>query len=160
MRVFIFERVSILLNINAFYRCLIIFVAVVAVPDIARSDDSASEISSLESTTWCVVEFKRNGRAYSSERQETRYSFCKDTFILSKDNDEVRLKYKLDKCAMPTAIDVGEIGTTNYNVLGIYTLEKNKLLICFGRIDGPRPSSFATKKGDGQALVVLIRHDG
>jgi hypothetical protein len=62
--------------------------------------------------------------------------------------------------ARPALIDLTTVSGDNPARLltrGIYALQGDVLMYCIGAPDRPRPTEFATTRGDGRTLVVLKR---
>ena len=62
--------------------------------------------------------------------------------------------------ARPTLIDlttVSQDNPTRLHTKGICSLQGDVLMYCIAEADRPRPTEFATTKGDGYTLVVLKR---
>ena len=62
--------------------------------------------------------------------------------------------------ARPALIDlttVSQDNPTGLHTRGIYSLQGDVLMYCIAEADRPRPTEFATTKGDGYTFVVLKR---
>jgi RNA polymerase sigma factor (sigma-70 family) len=112
---------------------------------------------------WQVVELEADGKKDTSEGvTHVRLTFRGDEITLRSTLDEGvmrKIKFKLDPSAKPRQIDLlsldgPEKGKTTP---GIYSLEKGRLRIGYGRVDGKRPADFKTRPEDDRLVLILER---
>ena len=109
--------------------------------------------------TWVVARSERDGAPIPSDElrgKQVRLVF-RGGEVQARMGDKLTSlgTFTLDPAALPKGYDrVYPDGTPR---LGIYQLDGDTLMICFGGIGKERPSAFATKPGDGASLVVYRR---
>jgi uncharacterized protein (TIGR03067 family) len=107
--------------------------------------------------TWEVVDDRRSGRAFP-ETAGTRLRFDGDRLEeIHEDGTTRRFRFRLRTQQRPTGFDSLPEGRGIWDEFGICRLEGDRLLLCFGGPDEPRPTEFATQPDDACRLVVLQR---
>ena len=117
------------------------------------SDDSAEAEAKKLLGTWAVVSCEKDGEKVPERILQGEAAFAKsvthDEEIKSED------RYTLDPRAKPRAINLTD--KEGRKTLGIYSLEGEKLQICWTERGKTRPTEFAAKSGSGFDLFVLKR---
>jgi uncharacterized protein (TIGR03067 family) len=124
-----------------------------------RSEDAAKGEAKKLLGTWVVVTCEKDGEKVPEkilQGEVVRFIIRADTIII-KVQDEIKSedRYTLDPRAKPRAINLTE--KEGRKALGIYSLEGEKLQICWTEGGKARPTEFATKPGSGFDLFVLKR---
>jgi uncharacterized protein (TIGR03067 family) len=95
---------------------------------------------------WSSVSAEVNGKDFG----KVRIRFGQGTMDLRVGKESVGLNYRSRR----GALDCMVLGR---RVPGIYRIEGNRLLICFGKEGGERPRTFASPPGSDHLLLVLVR---
>jgi uncharacterized protein (TIGR03067 family) len=124
-----------------------------------RGDDAAKAEAKKLLGTWVVVSCETDGEKVPEkilQGEVVRFIIRADTITI-KVQDEVKgeYRYTLDPRGKPRAITLTDKG--GRDALGIYSLEGEKLQICWTEHGKARPTEFATKPGSGFDLLVLKR---
>ncbi|SRR6266496_652505 len=119
------------------------------------SPEAAAEIEKLKGT-WKASSVQRDGADHAEYVQAgMQMVFTENTMTISAgENPPMTSSYRLDPTKSPKEIDLSGQAAGK----GIYLLDGDKLTFCTSTAD--RPTSFATKQGDGLQLVVLKRAAG
>jgi RNA polymerase sigma-70 factor (ECF subfamily) len=128
-------------------------------------EDAATKETRLLQGTWQGVDLEFDGKkAPAFEAKDLLMIFEGEDIIMKGVNRPAPprgrgSRFKLDATRTPKAIDITprdgqEAGQT---AAAIYSLEKDRLMICIGKDPGRRPTEFQTRAGDGRALFVLER---
>jgi uncharacterized protein (TIGR03067 family) len=105
---------------------------------------------------WEVVASTFNG---------TTFTHCKGRVLIFNDGeisteyDDVSVRaveYTVDVAADPNRIDLIQ-DDAGKKALGIYSIEKDELRLCYGEPGAEHPAKFESKPGDRVFLVVLKR---
>ena len=127
----------------------------------AEDDAAEAEAKKLLRGTWVVVSVESDGQKVPEKilRGEVVRFVVADETITIKVEDQVKAeeKYTLDPAAQPAAIDLTD--NDGRKVLGIYSLEGERLRVCWTERGKVRPTEFATKPGSGFDLFVLEREN-
>jgi uncharacterized protein (TIGR03067 family) len=126
----------------------------------APSAEAAAEIEKLKGT-WKATAVQKDGADHAEFVQAgMQMTFAENTLtigVADPNADKTTSFYHLDPTKNPKEIDlIDSMGQPSGK--GIYTLEGDKLTLCTGM--GDRPTSLATKQGDGLQLVTLKRAQG
>src|SRR5262249_26169293 len=109
--------------------------------------------------TWVVVSCEGDGEKVPKEileKEVVRFVIGPDTITIKVDGESKgEDRYTLNPNADPKTIDLSD--TEGRKALGIYSLEGDKLRICWTERGKARPTEFATKPGSGFDLFVLKR---
>jgi uncharacterized protein (TIGR03067 family) len=124
------------------------------------SAEAAAEIEKLKGT-WKATSVQKDGADHAEFVQAgMQMTFAENTLtigVADPSADKTTSFYHLDPSKNPKEIDlIDSAGQPSGK--GIYALEGDKLALCTS--NGDRPTSFATKQGDGLQLVVLKRAQG
>jgi uncharacterized protein (TIGR03067 family) len=135
--------------------------AVCVLGSLVLADDAGKERKGLAELqgTWALVRLEANGKDLPAEKVKGGKLTVKgDRYTFEMGEVKVRGTYKPDTAKKPWTIDAvrtsgKEKGRT---LLGIYEIKGRELKMCLARPGGERrPSSFATKDGDGARLYVF-----
>ena len=126
-----------------------------ALTAVAVAQDDARKVAEFLQGEWKIVSFNKAGDETPKEElagAKAVFAGEKLTVTFGKKDDETT--FKLDPKASPPAIDIipGK-NPKNLVVKGIYKLEKDRLTVCFGPDESPRPAEF--KAGKAASLMVL-----
>lgn len=116
----------------------------------------AEKGNSIEGT-WCMIAGEAEGVAIPKELFEgSRYIIKGTKMVLEADrNIRAEFLFVADFRTNPMKIDIK--GKDGKVALGVFRLEKEKLILCLSEPDGNRPDAFATSQGSGRALITLAR---
>jgi uncharacterized protein (TIGR03067 family) len=124
------------------------------------SAEAAAEIEKLKGT-WKAASVQKDGVEHPEFAQAGMEMVFSQNTMTSGVNDPAVPKttsfYRLDPTKNPREIDLTDSSGQPAGK-GIYSLEADQLKVC--RSPGDRPTTFATKQGDGIELVVLKRAQG
>jgi uncharacterized protein (TIGR03067 family) len=126
---------------------------------VGRSEDAAQAEAKNLLGTWVVVSCENDGEKVPEQilqGEVVRFIIRADT-ITMKVQDEIKSedRYTLSPGAKPRAINLTD--QEGRKALGIYSLEGEKLRICWAERGKARPMEFATRPGSGFDLFVLKR---
>ena len=126
---------------------------------VGRSEDAAQAEAKNLLGTWVVVSCENDGEKVPEnilQGEVVRFVIRADTITI-KVQDEIKSedRYTLGPRAEPRAINLTD--KEGRKTLGIYSLEGEKLQICWTERGKARPTEFATKPGSGFDLLVLRR---
>jgi uncharacterized protein (TIGR03067 family) len=124
------------------------------------SPEAAAEIEKLKGT-WKAAQVQKDGADHPEYVQAGMQTvFTGKTMTIGVGEDpatKTNSFYRLDPTKNPKEIDLID-SSGQAAGKGIYLLDGDKLTLCTSTAD--RPTSFATKLGDGLQLVVLTRAQG
>lgn len=104
---------------------------------------------------WKLTTWAKLGRAYPKEKLEKgRVVVKNDTMSMTLDEQTTDMTFTLDPKADPPALDF-RYDHSNKVIRGIYKREKDKITICFGIENSPRPTAF--KAGGDNSIMVIER---
>src|SRR5262245_31632728 len=135
--------------------------AVCVLGSLVLADDAGKEKKGLAELqgTWALSRLEADGKDLPAEKVKGGKLTVKgDRYTFEVGEVKVQGTYKTDTAKKPWTIDAvrtsgKEKGQT---LLGIYEVRRKELKMCLGRPGGERrPSSFATKEGDGARLYVF-----
>jgi uncharacterized protein (TIGR03067 family) len=117
---------------------------------------------------WSVEWAESNGKDLGKAIKATRWVFTATDFTARLPREgNGRFAYHLTQADKKGTIDIevlqsewADLGPRKRVYRGIYTLEKDKLKICYGPAYGTekeRPTEFSTKSGSGTTLFILRR---
>ncbi len=107
--------------------------------------------------TWEVIDDRRSGRPLAGT-EGARLRFTAGELVQVRDGEEkLRFRFRLRPESEPRGFDFLPAGRRLWDERGIYRLQGDRLLLCYGRPDDPRPEQFETRSGDGRRVVVLQR---
>ena len=123
------------------------------------SDDAAEAEAKKLLGTWVVDSCEKDGEKVPErilQGEVVRFIIRADTITI-KVQEEIKSedRYTLDPRAKPRAINLTD--KEGRKALGIYSLEGEKLQICWTERGKARPTEFATRPGSGLDLFVLKR---
>ena len=122
--------------------------------------NTPDETKRLEGTYFCESAVINGKRLPEQKRTRLRLTLT-DKRYRTEDSSEVLFDstYKLDQHASPKQISM--VGTEGdligKEALGIYSLQANKLRICYTMPGKPRPTSFESPAGSGAYFLVWRR---
>ena len=124
-----------------------------------RGEDAAKAEAKKLLGTWVVITCEKDGEKVPEkvlQGEVVRFIFHADSIAI-KVEDEIKSeeRYTLDPRAKPRAIDLTD--KEGRIARGIYSLEGEKLRICWTERGKARPTEFASKPGSGFDLFVLNR---
>ena len=125
----------------------------------------AADDAKLLVGVWNVVALESDGKkAPADEIKGMRWSVTESEVEFADPGEEFggKTSYKLDLTKSPKHIDlvVPEGPTKGKTMLGIYKLEKDRLVVCLRdakEADKGRPTEFSTEAGSGLGMVTLER---
>ena len=125
--------------------------------DDAKKDDTMKDKESLKGT-WIVQSSERDGQADEGSKDAT-VTFDGDSVTVITNDREQKATFKLDASKKPKTIDFipSKESEKDKIVLGIYSLDKDELKVCFPGPGEERPTEFSAKEGTGQQLHILKR---
>lgn len=132
---------------------------------IPAGDDSPemAEEKARHQGTWAVERSVRNGKEGPIEviREIVREVDGNRIVWKRGGNSFAATTFELDPASDPKTIDLIPEGGRNRGdrVLGIYTFEDDRLVICVADPGKPRPTAFASEPGDGLSLMTFRRAD-
>lgn len=104
---------------------------------------------------WKLTTWAKLGRDYPKEKLEKSKVVVKDDAMsMTLDGKTTDMTFTLDPKADPPALDYRS-DRSNKVIRGIYKLEKDKITICFGIENSPRPTEF--KAGGDNSIMVMER---
>jgi uncharacterized protein (TIGR03067 family) len=128
-------------------------------------DDAADAAAKVELTkldgTWVVESILRDPREKYPDEGKGIQCVIKEGKVLAKAPGKDQpspggLAIKIHPAKTPKAMDLQSEGGKDV-ILAIYELEGDILRVCWGPLEKPRPTEFASKPGSGHSLVVLKR---
>lgn len=123
------------------------------------SEDAAKAEAKKLHGTWVVVSVEGDGEKVPTEilrKEAVRFVIAPDGITIKVDGEiKAEDRYTLNPKADPKTIDLS--GKEGRKALGIYSLEGDRLRICWTERGETRPREFATKPGSGFDLWVLKR---
>jgi uncharacterized protein (TIGR03067 family) len=126
----------------------------------APSPAAAAEIEKLKGT-WKATSVQKDGADHPEYVRAGMQTVFTDNSMTISVGDDAAAKtnsfYRLDPTKNPKEIDLID-SSGQPSGKGIYALDGDKLTLCTSTAD--RPTSLATKQGDGLQLVVLKRAQG
>jgi uncharacterized protein (TIGR03067 family) len=103
---------------------------------------------------WQVVDLESGGGhpIKPAQLRKLKHAFRGNEFILDgtdEDKSDMPIHYKVDATKDPKTIDFAFEGKDATSWLGIYKIDGDKLVICWGNDGGARPTKFQTSQDDG-----------
>ena len=125
----------------------------------ARGEDAAEAEAKKLLGTWIVTTCEKDGEKVPEkvlQGEVVRFIIRADSITI-KVEDEIKSveRYTLDARAKPQAIDLTD--KEGRIARGIYSLDGEKLQICWTERSKARPTEFASKPGSGFDLFILKR---
>ena len=135
----------------------VVVIGLLIAADDAKKDDTMKDKESLKGT-WIVQSSERDGQADEGSKDAT-VTFDGDSVTVVTKDKEQKATFKLDASKKPKTIDFtpSEESEKDKVVLGIYSLDKDELKVCFSKPGEERPTEFSGKEGTGHHLIVLKR---
>ena len=135
----------------------VVVIGLLIAADDAKKDDTMKDKESLKGT-WIVQSSERDGQADEGSKDAT-VTFDGDSVTVITNDREQKATFKLDASKKPKTIDFtpSEGSEKDKVVLGIYSLDKDELKVCFTKPGEERPTEFSAKEGTGQQLHILKR---
>ena len=135
----------------------VVVIGLLIAADDAKKDDTMKDKESLKGT-WIVQSSERDGQADESIKDDTVTFDGDSASVMTKDKEQ-KATFKLDASKKPKTIDFtpSEESEKDKVVLGIYSLDKDELKVCFTKAGGERPTEFSAKEGTGHHLIILKR---
>ena len=140
----------------------LIAVVAVGVLAAAASADDAAVKKELEKFTgsWQAVAVEHDGKKATEEQVKTvKLTVRGDKYTFQVGEQVIEGTHKVDPSKSPKQIDADrskgpDAGKT---LRGIYELDDETFKVCFAPAEKDRPTSFATKEGEGQRLMTFKR---
>lgn len=112
--------------------------------------------------TWTVTSFERGGKKEQEATAPVEVVFKDGLYTLPTEIGFTKSRqgqYKLDPSRSPKAIDLIPSDGPNkgLTIPGIYWLEGETLIACYGEAGKGRPTEFASRAGSGWVLVTYRR---
>jgi uncharacterized protein (TIGR03067 family) len=106
--------------------------------------------------TWVVVKMERGGQENEDSKGD-ELTIAGNQFKVKRKNGDMKGAVKLNAKATPKAIDlILTDGPQQGTALGIYKLDKERLMVCLNQPDATdRPTEFASKVDSQYMLVTL-----
>ena len=117
------------------------------------ADDKKAKDESLLGK-WEVVSAHFNGAEVARLKGRVIVMDNAKMVINEKDEKAGTLSYSIDAKVDPKQIDL-ERASSKLKALGIYTVDKGELRICYGEPGAARPKKFESIAGDKNFLLVL-----
>ena len=135
----------------------VVVIGLLIAADDAKKDDTLRDKERLQGT-WIIQSSERDGQVDETIKDDT-VTFDGDSVTVMTKDKEQKATFKLDATKKPKTIDFtpSEEGEKDKIVLGIYSLDKDELRVCFTKAGGERPTEFSAKEGTGHHLIVLKR---
>lgn len=123
------------------------------------SDSADSDVQRLRGTWYpASVEFGgsiQTGEAFESFAKAFSLSFDGYSFVNSAPDQNNRGTFRLEPSKRPREITM--VRERGGEVLGIYEFRGDRLMLCAGKPDSPRPADFTTRPGSSAILMELTR---
>jgi uncharacterized protein (TIGR03067 family) len=134
----------------------ILFVAALA----HGTQKGGNDIEEMKGTWTCISAVNDGKPLPDATVQKLRLTLTQDKYTTQRGNQTLfDSTYKIDASRKPKHIDI--IGTEGENegkaAQGIYSIEHDKLTICYTMPGKERPQEFASKPGSTATLVVWKR---
>jgi uncharacterized protein (TIGR03067 family) len=127
----------------------------IAIP--ARADDKKPDAARLKGV-WEVVSTTYDGKEVVAKGRSLVFTEKEFTaFVGDKRNRSVA--FTLDPDSNPRRIDMDR-GGKDGKALGIYSIDKDELKLCYAEPGAERPKEFESKAGKKVFLVILKRAKG
>ena len=108
--------------------------------------------------TWAVDSLESNGKLISPDTTDKLKVIIDGKKLIFKgQSSDEEMTFRLAPTKKPREIDLISTDKKVGTLEGIYSLEGDKLTICYGRKEKDRPQEFVTKSGDRRVLMVLSR---
>jgi uncharacterized protein (TIGR03067 family) len=123
--------------------------------------DALTEPSDLQrfQGTWKVIDDRKSGRRMANTAGAC-LRFDGDQIVqLSEDVPTYRFRFRLRAELDPNGFDFLPQGRQIWDERGIYRIEGNRIVLCYGGPGTPRPVRFHTQPDDAWRLVILERVD-
>jgi len=135
----------------------VVIVGLLIAADEAKKDDTLKDKERLQGT-WIIQSSQRDGQADEVSKDDT-VTFDGDSVTVRTKDREQKATFKLDASKKPKTIDFtpSEESERDNVVLGIYSLDKDELKVCFSGPGEKRPTEFSAKEGTGHQLHILKR---
>ena len=136
---------------------ILFVVALLATPVWADAKKAEPKVDPALKGKWEIV----SGRFNGNESPSVKGRFLKFTnseliTYYSDEDKDLTVPVKIDASASPKQIDIDRFGDL---ALGIYTIEKDTLKICYGEPGADRPTKFQSLAGERVFLLVLKRKE-
>jgi uncharacterized protein (TIGR03067 family) len=135
----------------------VVIVGLLIAADDAKKDDTMKDKERLQGI-WIIQSSEHDGQADEGSKDDTVTFDGDSVTVKTKDRDQ-KATFRLDASKKPKTIDFtpSEESEKDQVVLGIYSLDKDELKVCFTGPGGERPTEFSAKEGTGQQLHILKR---
>jgi uncharacterized protein (TIGR03067 family) len=136
---------------------LLVFFATVSASAQEKKPDAKTEATALKGV-WEIVTSTFDGKAMPAKGRTLVFTE-KEFTAFSGEKQGRTGTYTLDPSTDPKRIDVDR-GGEDGKALGIYSLDKDELKLCYAEPGAKRPSKFESKEGQRVFLLVLKRSKG
>jgi uncharacterized protein (TIGR03067 family) len=114
--------------------------------------------------SWAVVQTERGGRKPPADKLKSLKVVIKgNTLRMSDDQGGESGTFKLNRAKKPHEIDLvfkeGPKGDVERTALGIYELDGDNLKLAWRKDGGPRPTEFATVKGERTSELLVLKKE-
>jgi uncharacterized protein (TIGR03067 family) len=135
----------------------VVLISLLIAADDAKKDDTLKDKERLQGT-WIIQSSERDGQADEGSKEDTVIFNGDSVTVMTKDREQ-KATFKLNASKNPKTIDFtpSEESEKDKVVLGIYSLDKDELKVCFTEPGGERPTEFSAKAGTGHHLHILKR---
>jgi uncharacterized protein (TIGR03067 family) len=127
----------------------------------AGGEPTKSDLENLQGT-WILVAMERDGEDVAAEDFTDWKAVYEGNRVTLRAGERIRRRgvITLDPSRIPKAIDTRDQDGpyADQTVPGIYSLEGDKLRLCFARPGAQRPKDFTTKGGAAFLFCVYRRH--
>jgi uncharacterized protein (TIGR03067 family) len=119
-----------------------------------KAEDPKAALDAFQGE-WKLTTWAKLGRPFPKDKLENSKVVVKEgAFSMTLDEQTTDMTFALDPKAEPPALDFRSEGNKRL-IRGIYKREKDKITICFGIENSPRPTEF--KAGRDTSIMVLER---
>ena len=137
---------------------VLLLIALIVAPAWAETKKSEAKVDPALKGKWEIVSGKFNGNESPIVKGRVlKFGNGELTTYFDDDDKDLTVQITLDLSAKPKQIDIEE--RFEGMALGIYTIEKDILRICYSERGGDRPTKFESAVGDRVFLLVLKRKE-
>lgn len=122
-------------------------------------ESPAEQLAELQGR-WIIVACRHDGRAFPP-LQNARVQFYEDELTLMLPNEFIKARLTAEvvddqqtlRCEYLLGPDKGH---TRH---GLYAMRQDRIYLCLGPLDGPRPKDLTCRRGSNRLLLVLQREN-